>query len=193
MFDDSVFDDFFGGMTEKPLTLHTDGAVVKIKALPAQGRPAGFSGAVGKFDVTSEAPTTTAFDRRSADAENQHHRPRQFRPRHRPRPARERGLEELQAEARHSSPRTAATPRGTKTFEQSIVPVKAGAQEIPAVHFSYFDPESAELRDENDRAHRGANRPKLRSRSRSSPGGDTAAGRRGERRPTYKRRWTRRR
>ena len=32
--------------------------IVKIKALPAQGRPAGFSGAVGTFDVTSEAPAT---------------------------------------------------------------------------------------------------------------------------------------
>jgi hypothetical protein len=31
---------------------------------------------------------------------------------------------------------------GEKTFEQSIVPTKAGAQEIPALNFSYFDPEA---------------------------------------------------
>jgi hypothetical protein len=29
---------------------------------------------------------------------------------------------------------------GTKTFDQSIVPTKAGSGEIPALHFSYFDP-----------------------------------------------------
>ena len=31
---------------------------------------------------------------------------------------------------------------GTKTFEQSIVPLKSGAQEIPELRFSYFDPDA---------------------------------------------------
>ena len=31
---------------------------------------------------------------------------------------------------------------GTKTFEQAIVPNMAGASEIPAVSFSYFDPDT---------------------------------------------------
>ena len=97
-FGDSFFDDFFGGVTEKPLTLHTDGAVVKIKPLPTQGRPADFSGAVGKFDVTAEASAHERRDRRSAHAENEHHRSRQLRPRDDERSARERRLEELQTE-----------------------------------------------------------------------------------------------
>jgi len=39
-FDDSFFDNFFSNATQKPLTLHTDGAEVKINPLPTQGRPA---------------------------------------------------------------------------------------------------------------------------------------------------------
>ncbi len=97
-FGDSFFDDFFGGVTEKPLTLHTDGAVVKIKALPAQGRPADFSGAVGKFDVTSEASATTGATGDPLTLKIEHHRRRQLRPRDDERPARERRLEELQTE-----------------------------------------------------------------------------------------------
>jgi len=141
MFDDSAFDDFFGQTTEKELTLHSDGAVMKIKALPAEGRPAGFSGAVGKFDVTAEAASTTGstgdpltlkihvtgrgnFDRvltngLPASAEWKTYKPNA-----------------------HFEPADSSRTRGTKTFEQSIVPLKAGAQDIPALSFSYFDPDT---------------------------------------------------
>src|SRR4030095_6735005 len=40
------------------------------------------------------------------------------------------------------TPNDSAGLEGTKVFEQSIVPTKAGAQEIPAISFSYFDPET---------------------------------------------------
>jgi len=140
-FDDSVFDGFFGQTTEKELTLHTDGAVMKIKALPAQGRPAAFSGAVGKFEVTSDVASTTGstgdpltlkirvagsgnFDRvltngLPASAEWKTYKP-----------------------STHFESAEGSNTRGAKTFEQSIVPLKAGAQEIPALRFSYFDPDA---------------------------------------------------
>jgi hypothetical protein len=140
-FDDSFFQDFLGQATEKPMTLHTDGSVVKIKALPLQGRPIGFSGAVGIFDITSEAAAATGstgdpltlkinitglgnFDRVTTTG--------------------------LPASAAwksykanpHFEPADSSNTSGTKTFEQSIVPMKAGAQEIPAVKFSFFDPDT---------------------------------------------------
>ena len=140
MFEDSFFDDFFGQATEKPLTLHTDGSVVKIKALPAQGRPASFSGAVGQFAVSSEASTTSTavgdpltlkirvtgqgnFGRVSMDGLSASADWKSYKP-------------SAKFEEGDSSGTT-----GTKTFEQSIVPLKAGRQDIPAVSFSYFDPE----------------------------------------------------
>lgn len=140
MFDDSFFDDFFGGLTEKPLTLHTDGATVKINALPAAGRPAGFSGAVGDFDVTSEAASRSGttgdpmklkitvtgrgnFSRVSTDGLAGSSDWKSYKP----------GVQ--------FEPADSGDTTGTKTFEQSIVPMKAGEQKIPAVSFSYFDPD----------------------------------------------------
>lgn len=139
-FDDSFFDDFFGTAQEKPLTLHTDGAVVKIKALPLQGRPANFSGAVGQFALSSEASATSGatgdpltlkihvtgqgnFGRVSMDGLPANADWKSYKPSTKFEPAESTGT------------------TGAKTFEQSIVPLKAGRQEIPAVSFSYFDPE----------------------------------------------------
>lgn len=140
MFEDSFFDDFFGAATEKPLTLHTDGAVVKIKALPLQGRPANFSGAVGQFALSSEASTTSGatgdpltlkinvtgqgnFGRVSMNGLPASADWKSYKP-----------------SAKFEPGDTSGTT-GIKTFEQSIVPLKAGRQDIPAVSFSYFDPE----------------------------------------------------
>jgi len=139
-FEDSFFDDFFGAATEKPLTLHTDGSVVKIKALPLQGRPANFSGAVGQFALNSEASTTSGatgdpitlkinvtgqgnFGRVSMDGLPASTDWKSYKP------------------SAKFEPGDSSGTTGTKTFEQSIVPLKAGRQEIPAVSFSYFDPE----------------------------------------------------
>jgi BatD DUF11 like domain len=137
--DSSFFDNFFSSFSEKEITLHTDGAVVNVEAQPLKGRPANFSGAVGDFDVTSEAPSTTAsvgepftlkikvsgkgnFDRvnitgvaRTADW-------KAYRP------------------SAKFAPGDANGFSGEKTFEQVVTPSKAGAQQIPSLSFSYFDP-----------------------------------------------------
>ena len=140
-FDDSFFDNFFSNATQKPLTLHTDGATVKIKPLPAQGRPADFSGAVGQFDVNSEAsakngttgdPLTLKinitghgnFDRVTTNGLTSSSDWKTYKPNGK------------------FTPNDSAGIEGTRTFEQLIVPTKAGAQEIPALSFSYFDPDT---------------------------------------------------
>jgi oxygen tolerance protein BatD len=141
MFDDSFFDDFFGGVTEKPLTLHTAGTEVKIKPLPLQGRPAGFSGAVGEFDVTAENATPAAvvgdplklkitvsgrgnFSRVATPGLPASSDWKSYQP------------------SVQFAPGDSAGTTGTKTFEQSIVPLRSGPQTIPAVNFSYFDPQT---------------------------------------------------
>jgi BatD DUF11 like domain len=139
--DDPFFDNFFSNATQKPLTLHTDGATVKIKPLPTQGRPADFSGAVGQFEVgsaISENNGTTGdpltlkikiegrgnFDRVTATGLTNSSDWKTYKPNGK------------------FTANDSAGIEGEKTFEQSIVPTKAGAQEIPALNFSYFDPEA---------------------------------------------------
>ena len=138
-FDDPFFDNFFSNATQKSLTLHTDGTTVKIEPIPPQGRPADFAGAVGRFDVTAEAsarngttgdPLTLRmtitgrgnFDRVTTNGLTSSPNWKTYKPNGKFTPDDSAGIE------------------GTRTFEQSIVPTKAGAQEIPALSFSYFDP-----------------------------------------------------
>jgi hypothetical protein len=140
-FDDSVADDFFGQATEKPLTLHSDGASLKIRPLPLEGRPADFSGAVGSFDVSAEASVTKVvagdpvslkmkitgqgnFDRVTSNGLVTNAIWKSYKPNARFEPADRDGLAE------------------TKTFEQAIVPIKTGASDIPELSFSYFNPET---------------------------------------------------
>src|SRR5215469_5703066 len=139
--DDPFFDNFFSNATQKPLTLHTDGATVKIKPLPTQGRPADSSGAVGQFELgsaISENNGTTGdpltlkikiegrgnFDRVTTTGLTNSFDWKTYKPNGKFTATDHAGIE------------------GEKTFEQSIVPTKAGAQEIPALNFSYFDPEA---------------------------------------------------
>lgn len=140
-FDDPIFDQFFGRTTEKQITLHTDGAEVKINEVPVEGRPRDFSGAVGKFAISGSASPVTGstgdpltlklaitgqgnFNRVSTE-----------------------GLpagtdwKSYQPSASFAARDTSETS-GTKTFTQSIVPLKAGDQDVPPVRFSYYDPDS---------------------------------------------------
>src|SRR5262245_51611673 len=140
-FDESFFHDFVSNATQKPLTLHTNGATVKIKPLPTQGRPSDFSGAVGQFEASSEVsaknettgdPLTLKikiegrgnFDRVMTSGLTNSSGWKTYKP-----------------NGKFTANDSAAI-EGEKTFEQSIVPTKAGVQEIPVLNFSYFDPES---------------------------------------------------
>jgi hypothetical protein len=140
-FDDSALDDFFGQATEKPLVLHSDSTPVKIQPLPVQGRPADFSGAVGKFDFSAEASVTKAvtgdpitlnmkitgegnFDRVTTSGLVSSAAWKGYKPNARFEPADRDGF------------------AGKKVFEQVIVATQGGSSEIPAVSFSYFDPDT---------------------------------------------------
>jgi hypothetical protein len=140
-FDDSALDDFFGQVTDKPLVLHSDSTPLRIQPLPMQGRPADFSGAVGKFDLSAEASVAKAmtgdpitlkmkitgqgnFDRVSTNGLGANAAWKSYKPNARFEPADSDGF------------------AGTKVFEQTIVPTQSGSSEIPAVNFSYFDPDT---------------------------------------------------
>ena len=138
-FDDSFFDDFFGRVSEKPLTLKTDLAAMKVLPLPSSGRPADFSGAVGTFELRSEVTPATAtagdpltlkliingtgnFDRVTSSGL--------------PNSA---AWKTYKVGARFETEDSAGL-QGSKVFEQAVVPQQAGQAQLPALAFSYFDP-----------------------------------------------------
>ena len=142
MFNDPFFQSFFGGgTTEKQITVASDPDAFTVLALPAAGRPTGFSGAVGTFDVSSELSAaksaagdpltlrlkvtgTGDFDRvnsamlGAAD-----------------------GWKTYQSTAKFT-PTDSAGYSGEKDFEQAVIPMQPGRQTVPALAFSFFNPET---------------------------------------------------
>jgi hypothetical protein len=62
---DDVFSQFFGGGMpgfgeERELTIESKAKNIRVKALPAEGRPASFSGGVGEFTLAASADPTKA-------------------------------------------------------------------------------------------------------------------------------------
>ncbi|MEJ0088204.1 MAG: BatD family protein [Limisphaerales bacterium] len=143
-FDDDLFDrafsGFFGSATQRQIALSSAPVSVKILSLPTESRPASFSGAVGQFDIsaaTSPAQISTGdpvtltlkisgagnFDRVTAPTVENNSAWKTYKP-------------NAKFEAADS-----AGFAGTKISEQALVSTQSGKLEIPALAFSYFDPE----------------------------------------------------
>lgn len=142
LFDDPAFQNFFGGTTEKNVTVTSAPQAFTVMALPTQGRPVGFSGAVGEFSISSQLtdPHVTAgdpatlrmqvsgqgnFDRvDSSMLSNVEH------------------WKTYQPTSHYVAAGNAAADLGVKTFEQPIIATDAGPQILPPLTFSYFDPKT---------------------------------------------------
>jgi len=138
-FDDSALQSLLGRVIEKPMLLKAAAPAIDVLPLPTAGRPADFSGAVGSFEIQSAAtpgkvavgdPLTLTlsihgegnFDRVNSTGLATDSDWKTYRP---------------QASF---SPQDSVGLMGNKKFEQSVVPLTAGTEQLPAVEFSYFDP-----------------------------------------------------
>ncbi len=136
---DPFLQNHFGPTVTKEVKVSSPATELTVVALPTEGRPADFSGAVGSFTIASDvAPATAAagdplnlrlhvtgsgnFDRvdsamlRSAD------RWKTYPPRS------------------SFSASDALGYKGEKIFEQPVIASQAGVQTLPALEFSFFDP-----------------------------------------------------
>ena len=125
---------------QKEVTLGSEPEVLTVLPLPTANRPADFAGAVGQFEIkASAAPVSVtagdpitlrvavsgsgAFDRASTE-----------------------GLPNASGWKTYPpkstfEPTDSAGYQGTKTFEQVVIPKDDSVKEIPALRFSFFDPE----------------------------------------------------
>ena len=137
----SIFDDFFGSYANVNRTLTAPGTTIHVKPLPA-GKPADFSGAVGKFTLTTtpsasqpislkvnEALTLTLTISGSGNMKLIKT------------PAIDwpEGFEPYDPKVTNNYKTTTSGTSGSKSIEYLAIPRAAGEYLIPAVHFSYFD------------------------------------------------------
>ena len=129
----------YKGAAPKDVTIASPSSALKVLSLPTQGRPNDFSGAVGDFQVSSETSATRVaagdplalrlrisgvgnFDR--VDAAMFDH------------------LDHWKTYPAKASftPSDTAGNKGEKVFEQPLIAGATGEQAIPALEFSYFNP-----------------------------------------------------
>ncbi len=137
LFDDDFFNNFFGNYQRKNVQLETPDHHMVIRPLPQQGKPEGFSGAIGEFDFSIAANPTAIevgdpitltmkvigkgnFDRIAAP---------QF-------PS---GKDWKTYAPSSQFAGDSSGYNGEKVFEQAIVAKSGTITAIPAISFSYFD------------------------------------------------------
>ena len=134
----SIFDDFFGQSRDVRVICKSKPVKITVKPLPEAGKPLGFSGMVGTLAMTTSTSTDTL---RANDALTYKV------------VLRGTGNMKLLEAPRISFPHDfdVYDPKvikdingtsGTVTFEYLVIPRYAGEYKIPAVQYSYFDPQS---------------------------------------------------
>ena len=136
-----MLDDFFGTAELRRVHLTSATNLVKVIPVPANGKPAEYTGAVGKFQLEVEAsPTQVAVGEpitvriRITGEGNVESMPP-------PRLAETRGWKSYPPSESVESTDPLGI-QGTKTFEAVLEPENADLKEIPEIRFVYFDPEA---------------------------------------------------
>ncbi|WP_136796079.1 BatD family protein [Desulfosediminicola ganghwensis] len=141
-FDDDFFDSMLGGYTQRPMKLASKKRSLTVLPLPEEGLPEDFSGAIGKFHVHAYAEPDTVelgepmtltisvrgqgnFDRVG---------PPSF-------PDNSRGIWRIYSPGSTFHPADDSGLTGEKIFEQAVVARNSDITEIPALSFTYFDPD----------------------------------------------------
>jgi hypothetical protein len=138
-FGDPFWQNFFGASVPKDINVQSPAQELKVLALPAEGRPGDFHGAIGSFAIESDVSPAKAdvgdpltltmrvvgsgnFDR--VDSTMLDH------------------LEHWKTYPPKSTFNTndPLKHKGEKLFEQPLVASQPGAQTVPPLSFSYFDP-----------------------------------------------------
>ena len=138
-FNDPMFQNFFGGTTEKDITVKSAPMAFNVQALPTADRPADFSGAVGNFKISSELsePAAAAGDpltlRMHVTGSGDFDRVNS------PMLQNVENWKTYQPTAKFTASDNTGY-RGDKTFEQPLVAAQPGTQTLPALSFSFFDP-----------------------------------------------------
>jgi hypothetical protein len=138
-FGDPFWQNLFGASVPKDINVQSPAQELKVLALPAEGRPADFHGAIGSFAIESDVTPAKAdvgdpltltmrvvgsgnFDR--VDSTMLDH------------------LEHWKTYPPKSTFNTndPLKHKGEKVFEQPLIASEPGAQTVPPLSFSYFDP-----------------------------------------------------
>ena len=134
----SIFDDFFGSYTNVTKMLTAPGVTIHVNALPG-GKPAGFSGGVGKFNLTPSISQTELQANEAVTIKLDISGSGNMKLIKTPAIDWPEGFEPYDPKVTNNFKTTTSGVSGTKSIEYLAIPRSVGEYTIPAVKFSYFD------------------------------------------------------
>ena len=134
----SIFDDFFGSYTNVTKMLTAPGVTIHVAALPS-GKPAGFSGGVGRFTLTPSISQTEVQTNDAVTIKLDISGSGNMKLLKTPAIDWPEGFEPYDPKVTNDFKTTTSGVSGTKSIEYLAIPRSAGEYTIPAVKFSYFD------------------------------------------------------
>jgi hypothetical protein len=174
-FGDPFWQNFFGATVPKDVTVQSPPLDVKVHELPAEGRPGDFHGAIGSFAIDSDVSPIKAevgepltltmrvigsgnFDRVDSTM-----------------------LDHVEQWKTYPPKSTFSTHdpigrKGEKVFEQPLIASQPGTQTLPALSFSYFDPDTRRYETAHGAPLKVAISPALADRLTAPPGGVNVEG-----------------
>lgn len=141
----SIFDDFFGSYTNVTKMLTAPGVTIHVTALPS-GKPAGFSGGVGKFSITPSISQTEIQTNDAVTIKLDITGAGNMKLLKTPAIDWPEGFEPYDPKVTNNFNTTTAGVSGTKSIEYLAIPRSAGEYTIPPLTFSYFDIEDKAYR-----------------------------------------------
>ena len=137
----SIFDDFFDTYTNVNRMLSAPGVTVHVKPLPS-GRPQGFSAGVGSFSMKSDISATEMETNEAVTLKITVSGTGNMKMLKTPQVEWPEGFEEYDPKVTNSIRNSSGGQTGNKTIEYLAIPRASGTYTVPAVKYSYFDPQS---------------------------------------------------
>ena len=134
----SIFDDFFGSYTNVTKTLKAPGATIHVAALPA-GKPAGFSGGVGRFTMSSAISGTELKTNEAVTIKIDIQGMGNMKLLKTPVVDWPEGFEAYDPKVSNNFKTTTSGVSGKKEIEYLAIPRASGDYVIPSIGYSYFD------------------------------------------------------
>ena len=134
----SIFDDFFGSYTNVTKMLTAPSVTIHVAALPS-GKPAGFSGGVGRFTLTPSISQTEIQTNDAVTIKLDITGSGNMKLLKTPAIDWPEGFEPYDPKVTNNFNTTTSGVSGTKSIEYLAIARSAGEYTIPAVKFSYFD------------------------------------------------------
>lgn len=134
----SIFDDFFGTYTNVTKPLTAPGVTIHVEGLPS-GKPAGFSGGVGHFTLTSDISSTEVKTNEAITLKLTIQGAGNMKLLKTPAVDWPEGFEVYDPKVTNNFKPSSRGMSGSKVIEYLAIPRASGEYTLPSIAFSYFD------------------------------------------------------